>query len=143
MQSGYKVDPKWMQGGEKMKAQSYKDLEIYWLSFGLAKEIHKMTLQLPKFEMYEEGRQIRRSAKAMPANIAEGFGRRKYKNDFLRFLTYAHASCDETKVHLDMLYETSSLENKELYERFKKECLKVSVKIYNFMESVIDSHNKF
>jgi four helix bundle protein len=132
-----------MQGGEKMKAQSYKDLEVYRLSFDLAKEIHKMTLNLPKYEMYEEGSQIRRSAKAIPANLAEGFGRRKYKNDYLRFLIYAHASCDETKVHLDMLYETGSLENRELYENLKKGYSRLSIKIYNFIESVIDGHNQF
>jgi four helix bundle protein len=28
--------------------------------------------------------------------IAEGYGRRKYKNDFIRFIVYAQASCDET-----------------------------------------------
>jgi four helix bundle protein len=132
-----------MQGGEKMKAQSYKDLEVYRLSFDLAKEIHKMTLNLPKYEMYEEGSQIRRSAKAIPANLAEGFGRRKYKNDYLRFLIYAHASCDETKVHLDILYGTGSLENRELYENLKKGYSRLSIKIYNFIESVIDGHNQF
>ena len=36
-----------------------------------------MTLDnLPKFEMYEEGSQIRRSSKAVASNIVEGFGRR-------------------------------------------------------------------
>ena len=43
------------------KAKSYRDLEIYQLSHKLAVEIHKLSLQLPKFEMFEEGGQIRRS----------------------------------------------------------------------------------
>jgi len=39
-----------------------------------------MTLdELPRFEMYEEGAQIRRSAKSIVANIVEGFGMRRYK----------------------------------------------------------------
>src|SRR3989338_5069864 len=66
--------------------QSYKDLEIYKASHKLAVEIHKMSLDLPKLEMYEEGSQIRRSSKAIPANIVEGFGRKKYQQDYLRFL---------------------------------------------------------
>jgi len=41
---------------------------------------------LPKFEMYEEGSQIRRSAKSVAANIVEGYGRRRYKQEFIRFL---------------------------------------------------------
>jgi four helix bundle protein len=86
-----------------MVFQTYKDLEIYRLSHELAIEIHKVSLSLPKFEFYEEGSQVRRAAKSIPANIAEGFGRRRYKNEFIRFLTFALASCDETKEHLEIL----------------------------------------
>ncbi|MEW6570601.1 MAG: four helix bundle protein [Nitrospirota bacterium] len=73
-------------------------------------KVHKITLEeLPKFEMYEEGSQIRRSSKSIVSNIVEGFGRRRYKNEFIQFLTYSIASCDETKVHLEILYQTGSL----------------------------------
>ncbi|MBU2102769.1 MAG: four helix bundle protein, partial [Candidatus Omnitrophica bacterium] len=59
--------------------QSYKDLAIYKIAYQLAVEIHKMTLErLPKFEMFEEGGQIRRSSKSIPATIVEGFGRKQY-----------------------------------------------------------------
>ncbi|HID87352.1 MAG TPA: four helix bundle protein [Anaerolineae bacterium] len=62
------------------KAQSYEDLEIYRLAKQCAVEVHRMTLdELPRFEMYEEGAQIRRSAKSIVANIVEGFGMRRYK----------------------------------------------------------------
>ena len=90
---------------------SYKNLEIYQLAHKLAVEIHKMTLGLPKFEIYEEGSQIRRSSKGVASSIVEGYGRRRYKNDFIRFLIFAQASNDETKEHLDMLFETGSLED--------------------------------
>jgi len=55
-----------------------------------------MSLGLPQFEMYEEGSQLRRSSKSVTANIVEGYGRRKYKAELLKFMIYAHASCDET-----------------------------------------------
>lgn len=68
----------------RRKPQSYKDLEIYQLAHRLAVEIHKMTLEeLPKFEMYEEGSQIRRSSKSAAANIVEGFGRKRYQNEYI------------------------------------------------------------
>lgn len=35
--------------------KSYRDLEIYTLSYDLAVKVHKMSLELPKYEMYEEG----------------------------------------------------------------------------------------
>ncbi|HSO85285.1 MAG TPA: four helix bundle protein, partial [Draconibacterium sp.] len=44
---------------------SYKNLEIWQLAREIALEVHKMTLEdLPKFEMYETGQQIRRSSKS-------------------------------------------------------------------------------
>jgi len=45
--------------------KSYKDLEIYNLSYELAIKIHKMSLGLSKYELYEEGSQIRRSSKGL------------------------------------------------------------------------------
>jgi four helix bundle protein len=122
------------------KPQSYRDLDIFVLAKRLAIEVHRMTLEdLPKFEMYEEGSQVRRSAKSVVANIVEGFGRRRYKNEFLQFLTYALASCDETKLHLEMLCETGSLSNgtgTQLIEGYNE----LWAKLYNFRESVARNH---
>jgi len=74
--------------------QSYRDLEIFKKAHKLAIEIHVMSQKLPKFEMYEEGSQIRKSCKSVKNNIVEGFGRRRYKQEFVKFLTYSLASCD-------------------------------------------------
>ena len=84
---------------------SYSDLDIYQLAFELAKDVHFLTMKLPKHELYEQGSQVRRSTQSIKDNIAEGFGRRRYKNDFIRFLIYAHASCDESMSQLIMINE--------------------------------------
>ena len=94
--------------------KSYKDLDIYKKAYKLAIEIHEMSLKLPKFEIFEDGSQIRRSSKSIKSNIVEGFGRRRYKQEFIKFLTYALASCDETVDHLDTLYDTNSLKDTEI-----------------------------
>jgi four helix bundle protein len=73
----------------------YKDLEIYRISYALAIRVHRASLKLPQFEMYEQGSQIRRSTKSIKDTISEGYGRRRYKAEFIRFLIYAQASCDE------------------------------------------------
>lgn len=87
---------------------SYKNLQIWQIARELTVEIHAMTFRdLPKFEAYEEASQISRSMKSIKSNIVEGYGRRRYKNDFIRFLTFAHASCDETIDHLETLYKQS------------------------------------
>jgi len=100
------------QNRESMK--SYRDLEIYNLSYGLAIKIHKMSLGLPKYELYEEGSQIRRSSKGITSCIVEGYGRKKYKADFVKLLIYAHASCDETILHLNFINDTHELNEKEM-----------------------------
>jgi four helix bundle protein len=74
----------------------YKDLEVYRLAHDLGVAIHNFSLKMPKYELYETGSQLRRASKSISANIVEGYGRKRYKADFLKFLVYALASCDET-----------------------------------------------
>ncbi len=123
-----------------MAHQSYKNLDIYKMAHKLAVEIHKMSLELPKFEMYEEGSQIRRSSKSIKSNIAEGFGRRRYKQEFIKFLTYSLASCDETTDHLDTLYETKSFVDEEKYRKLSEEYDYLGRMITNFTKSVELGH---
>ena len=85
--------------------KSYRDLDIYQLAYKLAVKVHKMTMELPQYEMYEQASQIRRSTKSIKDNIVEGYGRRRYKNEFIRFLVYAHSSCDEANSQLTMIDE--------------------------------------
>ena len=84
---------------------NYKDLDIYKLAYKLAIDVHKMTMTLPKYELYEQGSQVRRSSKSIKDNIAEGFGRRRYNDEFVRFLLFAHSSCDEAISQLTMINE--------------------------------------
>ncbi len=73
---------------EIKRVVNYKDFEIYKLGKELAIKVHRITLNaLPKFEMYEEGSQIRRSSKSIVSNLIEGFGRRRYKNEFIKFFS--------------------------------------------------------
>ena len=118
-----------------MKAKSYRDLEIYQLSYELAMKIHRMSMKLPKYELYEEGSQIRKSSKGVSSTIVEGYGRRKYKNDFVRFLVYAQASCDETEVHLNFIYDSGYID-KSLYHELKEDNDRLGKKINKFIQYV-------
>ena len=82
---------------------SFRDLEIYQSAYQLALKVHNMSLELPKYEMYEQGSQVRRSSKRIKDTIAEGYGRRRYKDEFIRFLIFAHSSCDEALSQLQMI----------------------------------------
>jgi len=119
---------------------SYKSLEIWQLSRELVNDIHKMSLALPKFEMYETGSQIRRSSKSVKSNIVEGYGRRYYKQEFIRYIIYSLASNDETIDHLETLFETESLTNKEMFENLHSRIDLLGKKINKFLESVQSGH---
>lgn len=119
---------------------NYKDLEVWKIARELCIEIHKMSLSLPKFEMYEEGSQIRRSSKSIRSTIVEGYGRRRYKNEFIRYITYAIASTDETIDHLETLWETESLADKQLFQKLQNELNLLGKKLINFQKSLEEKH---
>ncbi|TKK72051.1 four helix bundle protein [Ilyomonas limi] len=123
--------------------KSYRELEVYTESKRLAVEVHKMSLTLPKFELFEEGSQIRRSSKAVTTAIAEGYGRRRYKADFIKHLVYAQSECDETIVHLDFLLETGSWKDEQQYNKLKKEYDALSKRINKFIQWVETNLNDF
>ncbi len=56
--------------------KSYRDLEIYPMSYRLALKVHKVSISIPKYELYEQGSQIRRSSKSVKDNIIEYYGRK-------------------------------------------------------------------
>ena len=100
-----------------------------------------MTLgKLPKFEMFEEGAQIRRSMKSVKSTMVEGYGRRRYKQEFIKFLTYSQASCDETVDHLETLFETGSLSDQPLYDDLHQRLDRLGKQINMFIQSVERSH---
>jgi len=119
---------------------SYRNLEIWQLAREVVINIHKMSLTPPKFEMFEERQQIRRSGKSVKATIVEGYGRRRYKNEFIKFLVYAHASNDETFDHLETIFETRSLTDEPLYNQLKQKLDKLGRKLNNFIQSAEKEH---
>ena len=121
----------------------YKKLEIWSLARELVFNIHNMSLkELPKFELYEEGSQIRRSVKSVKSNIVEGYGRRRYVADYIRFLTYSIASNDETIDHLETLFETESLQNVELYNKLHNKLETLGKKLNLFIQAIERSKTK-
>lgn len=122
---------------------SYKKLQIWQLSRTLVIDIHEMSLKLPSFERFEVGSQIRRSSKSIKSNIVEGYGRRRYKKEYIRFIIFESSSNDETIDHLETLYETKSLTYELLYADLHQRLNILGVKINNFSKSIEKNHDKF
>ena len=130
-----------LQLNDSGKPMGYRDLQIWQLARDMTVVVHRMTLEkLPRFELHEEGSQIRRSAKSVRSNIVEGFGRRRYKQDFIKHLVYAEASCDETRDHLDTLFETSSLTDQPLYNSLCQQLSELARKLNRFIAAVEQNH---
>jgi four helix bundle protein len=115
--------------------KSYRDLEIYRESKALAIEIHKISKTFSLTDQYEEGSQVRRSSKAVTSLIVEGYGRKKYKAELIKYLVYALAECDETIVHLEFLKETDVLD-KERYDDLSSRYDILSKRINKFTQWV-------
>ncbi|MFS4429590.1 four helix bundle protein [Chryseobacterium sp. S90] len=120
---------------------SYRNLEIYKLAFELFLKTHKASLLLPKYELFELGSQLRRSSDSVITNIVEGYGRSSYRNDYIRFLIYSHASNDETINHLEkiiILYPNSSSE----FETLRNSYNTLGGKLNIYKKWVIENWNK-
>jgi four helix bundle protein len=115
--------------------KSYKDLEIYNISLDLFFQTHRFSLKMPNYEKFELGSQLRRSSDSINSNIVEGYGRKRYKQDFIKFLVYAHSSNLETVNHLfkiSRLYPELSEEANQLIQDYDS----LGFKIHNFLDYV-------
>jgi len=129
------------RSSEIINQMSYKKLLIWELAQEIVVIVHKMTLEnLPKYEMFEEGAQIRRSSKSVKSNIVEGYGRRRYKKEFIRFLVFSISSNDETTDHLETLWLTKSLQNEALYIELAEKLDNLGRKLNLFIQSVERQH---
>ncbi|MDR6458723.1 four helix bundle protein [Chryseobacterium vietnamense] len=120
---------------------SYRNLDIYKMAFNLFLKIHKASHLLPKYELFELGSQLRRSSDSVITNIVEGYGRSTYRNDYIRFLIYSHASNDETINHLEkiiILYPEFCSE----FETLRNEYNTLGGKINVYKKWVIENWNK-
>ena len=81
------------------KRRDYRDLVLWQKAMGLAAEVHRVTIKLPRHELFGMTAQIRRAAVSIPSNIAEGAGRRTTR-DFLAFLHISRGSLSELETQL-------------------------------------------
>lgn len=79
-----------------MKVKSFEDLAVWQEAHKLTLEVYKRTAGFPGTEKYGITSQLRRCSSAVPANIAEGFGRATTR-ELLRCLQIARGELEETR----------------------------------------------
>jgi four helix bundle protein len=87
-------------------------MPVWQKAHNMAVEIFHLTVDLPRSEDYGLTSQIRRSANSVPANIAEGYGRKTNK-DKAHFYIIARGSAFETQNHLVYGNEVGYFENEK------------------------------
>jgi four helix bundle protein len=117
-----------------MAITTYRDFEVYQLSMQALVKIHKVVLGFPEFERFVLADQMRRASKSIPANIAEGYGRRKSAKEFKHFLAIALGSANEMVVHLEI---TRQLEyaKADICDELIDEYTLICKKLYRLMEA--------
>jgi four helix bundle protein len=82
-----------------MTMRPHQKLEAWSKAIELVKDIYRSSEQFPKEERYGLTGQIRRAAVSIPANLAEGAGRRSQK-EFAHFLSNSQGSASELETEL-------------------------------------------
>ena len=90
--------------------KSHRDLIVWQKAMDLVVLIYKATEAFPKHELYGLTSQLRRAAASIPANIAEGQGRRS-KPEFCQFLGNARGSLLELDTHLELALRLRIFDN--------------------------------
>jgi four helix bundle protein len=83
----------------KIMLKSYRDLEVWNRAHAVVLEVYRLTNPFPRSEQFGVVSQLRRAAYSIPANIAEGFGRRSTR-ELLQFISVANGSLEELRYFL-------------------------------------------
>jgi len=123
-----------MSDVSRQQIKSHRDLIVWQKSMDLVTAVYRLTEDFPKTELYGLTSQIRRSTASIPANIAEGQGRR-LAGEFLQFLGNARGSLLELDTHLEIAVRLGIL-NQELHSTLMGQLVEVRKLLNGLMCSI-------
>lgn len=107
---------------QQQPVKTFKDLLVWQKAHRFVLSIYHISRAFPKSEVYGLTAQLRRAAVSIPANIAEGFGKKSLK-DKIRFLDFSRGSLEECRYYLilgqDIGYCDTTIVMNELEETGK------------------------
>lgn len=101
------------------EVRSYRDLRVWQFGMDLVETIYRETRSLPPDEKFGLVSQIRRCSVSIPANIAEGHGR-KATGAFANHLSIASGSVAELETHLLLCQRLGYIDNTTVTELLTK-----------------------
>lgn len=114
--------------------KTFFDLDVYRLGNAYPMRIFLLTRSFPKSETYSLTSQIVDASRSICANIAEGWGRRVYENDFKKFLVYSMGSLQETKSWLQFAVQCEYISNIE-FNQLSEEAEVIGSKLFKLHQN--------
>lgn len=114
--------------------KTHRDLQIWQKSMALVTKVYKEVENFPDFEKFGLTSQIRRSSVSIPANIAEGFGRRS-KKEFRRFLNISMGSLFEIQTEMEVSYNLHYLD-KDTFEMLYEDTREIERMMSSFISTL-------
>lgn len=114
--------------------KTHKDLLVWQKSIDLVVEIYAATKSYPQEELFAITNQIRRCTTSIPANIAEGSGRRS-KSEFIQFLHISLGSASELETFLIISHKLDYI-NFTVYEKLNKSLSEIIKMICGLIKSL-------
>jgi four helix bundle protein len=93
--------------------RNFREYDIWKTAMQIAKETYTLTKTFPEDEKFGLISQVRRAAVSIPANIAEGAGRKTQK-EFAQYLHISQGSAFELETHLLLSLELNYIHDKDL-----------------------------
>ncbi len=122
----------------------FKELEVWQLGREIVRRVYQWTEGFPQEEQFGLKAQIRRAAVSVPANISEGYGRKR-SPDYIRFLRIAKGSLNELETlailaedveiarmpeELESLIATTGSKLTNLIEKLRPELVREAIAAY-------------
>jgi four helix bundle protein len=112
--------------------QNFRDLRVWQKSHHLTLAVYQITAKFPREELYGLTSQLRRASSSIPANLAEGCGR-KGNPELAHFCHVAMGSANELENHLLLANDLKLLEGED-YEELTARTVEVKRMLAAFLQ---------
>jgi four helix bundle protein len=107
----------------KEPIKSHEELQVYQMAFNAAMRIFELSKNFPVEERYSLTNQIHRASRAVCANLAEAWRKRRYEAAFVAKLNDSEAEAAETQTWLKFAVKCNYLNieiGKEMYATYNQ-----------------------
>ena len=114
--------------------KDFRHLKVWEMAHKLTLELYRVTASFPREELYGLTSQLRRAARSIPANIAEGCGRNTDR-EFSQFIQIAMGSASEPEYHLLLARDLGFL-SPENYQALNAKIIEVKKMLASLLKTI-------